>query len=85
MSTIQTTMIHHELDTLQTALNTALNCLRSAMDKSELPPLSQHAVDMHPLDRMDYLAPIDVYEARRTALGMFLCLAPIQLFINSSC
>lgn len=66
-------MIHHELDTLQTALNTAINCLRSAMDRSNLPPLSQHAVDMHPLDSFDYLAPNDVYEARRAASGMFEC------------
>jgi hypothetical protein len=67
-------MSHHELDTLQTALNTALNCLRNAMDGSKLSPLSQYAVDLHPLDSLDAPAPNDVYEARRAALGMLDCL-----------
>ena len=70
MSVPLSTMSHHELDTLQAALNTALDSLRIAMDRSKLPPLSQHAVDMHPLDSMDHVIPNDVYEARRAALGM---------------
>lgn len=66
-------MSHRELDTLQTALNAALDSLRMAMDGSKLLPLSQDAVEMHPLDSLDHLVPSDVYEARRAALGILDC------------
>jgi hypothetical protein len=75
MSVPLPTMSHHELDALQAALITALDSLRIAMDRSKLPPLSQHAVDMHPLDNVDHVTPKDVYEARRAALGMLDCSA----------
>ncbi|KAG0702266.1 S-adenosyl-L-methionine-dependent methyltransferase [Suillus ampliporus] len=65
-----TTMSHRELDTLQAALNSALNSLRIAMDESMLSPLSsQYAVDMHPLDSLDHPTPVGVYEARQAALA----------------
>ncbi|KAG1724179.1 hypothetical protein EDB19DRAFT_1915657 [Suillus lakei] len=73
-------MAHAELDYLQTCLNFALDTFRKEMDKSQLPPLSQHSSVEHPLDDpTTYLPSTALFEARRLSLA---CLGELKNLIQ---
>ncbi|KAG2141937.1 O-methyltransferase-domain-containing protein [Suillus clintonianus] len=73
-------MAHAELDRLQACLNLALDTFRKEMDKSQLPPLSQHSSVEHPLDDpTTYLPSTALFEARRLSLA---CLGELKNLIQ---
>ncbi|KAG2141936.1 O-methyltransferase-domain-containing protein [Suillus clintonianus] len=74
-------MVHAELDRLQACLNFALDTLRKEMDKSQLPPLSQHSLVEHPLDDpTTYLPSTALFEARRLSLA---CLGELKDLVQT--
>ncbi|KAG1874378.1 hypothetical protein F4604DRAFT_1955384 [Suillus subluteus] len=74
------TMIHAELDRLQSCLNFALDTLRKEMDSSQLPPLSQYSSVEHPLDDpTTYLPSTALFEARRLSLA---CLGELKNLVQ---
>jgi hypothetical protein len=59
----------HELDSLQRALNKAIDTIRDELSMQGLPNLSSTAQEQHPLDDPAYLGTPRLFEARRLALG----------------